>query len=391
LIPAGRTLQLLLLALAVAAGTYGRAAVGPLQETLQMSLGLSDNQIALLQGAALALPSGMAAIPLGILVDRFLRVRLLLIFTAAAIAGSFLTALASGFAVLFAARCLIGLALAGTGPAALSLVADLYPPAQRGRAAMALTVIAVAGTSAAFAFGGALLAAYASDPDAWRRAMLWSTVPLVPVLFMMLALREPLRIGREIDKYSVRKAGGELWRYRAVIAPLIVGFVMVGVGDVAALVWAAPTLSRSFNLSPAYVGGIMAMVLMVSGVVGPITGGLVADLCQRSAGPRRTMTVLGALAFLSIMTVGNAISVMTTTLALVVVPNELRGLCIGLFTASGAILGVALAPLTVSLLSGAIGGPTMIGHALAVVGATTAALGTATFAFGRRYLPRSKA
>jgi hypothetical protein len=56
-------------------------------------------------------------------------------------------------------------------------------------------------------------------------------------------------------------------------------------------------------------------------------------------------------------------------------------------TAAGVLLGLGLAPVSVSFLSGAIGGPAMIGNALALVGGTTSILAAATFAFGRRHFP----
>src|SRR5262245_38698972 len=77
-----RILQLSLLTLAALAGSYARITLGPLQETMRLALGLSDNHMAVLQGPALALPMVIAAIPLGLLIDRYSRVRLLFVLTA---------------------------------------------------------------------------------------------------------------------------------------------------------------------------------------------------------------------------------------------------------------------------------------------------------------------
>lgn len=94
----------------------------------------------------------------------------------------------------------------------------------------------------------------------------------------------------------------------------------------------------------------------------------------------------GSVLLLLFVTLGLAVSTMTLTLSIVVMPNELRGLCIALYTVAGALFGVGLAPLTVSLLAGALGGPAAVGRALAWVGGSTAALGALLFALGRRYL-----
>lgn len=395
---------MLLLALAVLAGTYARTAIGPLQEAMRIALSLSDNQIALLQGPAVALPVVMGAVPLGIIIDRYSRVRLLFILAVLSLVGSLITALASGFALLFVARCLTGLTMIATLTAAYSLVADLYEPDQRGRTTMALVVSQMGGNAAAFALGGALLAMSGSGPDGWRWAMMWLVGPLVPVVLLMLVMREPVRTGQVIEKPSTRDAWTQLWAYRAVIAPLAVGIVMAEIAFGAAYVWAAPALSRSFDLPPERVGAIMAFGLMLSGLLGPIAGGTLADVCQRVGGPARTVSVLSALALMSVpaglfafapgvtsasvlfvtfIVILLAAIVMGTTLFTVVIPNELRGLCMAMMFAANTLFGVGLAPMTVSLLSGATGGPATIGKALAWVGVTTGVLGAVSFALAR--------
>lgn len=407
LTPAGRNLQFLLLIIAATTAAYARFSISPLQEAMRSALSLSDNQMALLQGPALALPMVMAAIPLGLLIDRYSRVRLLLIFAVLDTSGSILTALASSFTLLLIARGLVGLAVAAISTTAFSLLADLYAPAERGRASMIVIVGQYGGMSAAFALGGALLARPNAGHDSWRWAMLWLTGPMMAVMFLMLAMREPSRTGLVINKPSARQSFSELWLYRGVIAPLLMGLVMAEMEILAVLTWAAPTLSRNFAVSTERVGAIMAIGLMVSGAVGPIAGGFLADLCQRAGGPRRTMSMLGWLAILAVPTglfavvpgVVPASVLLVTYLMLlggslvigialftVVIPNELRGLCMSTLAGAQVLFGVALAPMMVSLLSGILGGPDMIGRALALVCVTISILAAATFMVGRRFL-----
>jgi MFS family permease len=410
--PAGRVFQLLLVTAAVLAAAFAATTLGPLQETMRISLALSDNQMALLQGPARAMPLVVGAIPLGLLVDRQSRVRLVFIFAVVNVVASIGTALAYNFVLLFAARWLVGLAWAATLTAAISLIADLYAPAQRGRALMVMGIGQLAGTSAAFALGGSLVTIIGAGPNAWHWAMLWLTCPLIAVICLILAMREPPRRGVAIERPSARESFVELWRYRAVIAPLLGGVVIVDVAYGAAYIWAAPVFSRSFGLSPDRIGAIMAMVLLAGGPIGGVIAGILADLGQRSGGPRQTIVILTTLAFLSIpsglfavapslasaivalvilLTILPAISVMVTTLFTVVIPNELRGLGTAVLNAVSVSFAYALAPMAVSLLSGAIGGPAMIGKAVALVCMTACVCGTATFAFGTRYFPRTDA
>jgi MFS family permease len=402
-----RSFQLFLLAVAAFASDFGRNAVGPLQEVIRGAVALTDNQMALLQGTALAFPQVVAAVPLGLIVDRYPRGRVLLAFALVNVLGTALTAAASGFVLLFAARCLVGVAVTATGPAAYSLMGDLYPAAQRGRAAMVFNIGACIGMSAVFALGGLLVSNAGANANEWRSAMLWFTGALALGTLLLLCLREPPRTGQIVQNASVSEACSELWRYRKSFGLLMMGWVMVQVGGIAAAVWTTPTLSRNFGLTSDRVGGLVGGALFLSGLVGPVAGGLLADWSQRTGGPLRTMTVLTVLSLLGVgasvfplaagsavasalfmlfLLVATAISTMSMTLTIVIIPNELRGLCIALYTVTGAV-GMAIAPLAVSLLSGYLGGAALIGKSLAAVAALTTILAAAAFARGRRYIP----
>jgi hypothetical protein len=88
------------------------------------------------------------------------------------------------------------------------------------------------------------------------------------------------------------------------------------------------------------------------------------------------------------ITAAAATLAMGVTLFTIVIPKELRGLCLAVLTAVNSLFAVTFAPLAVSMLSGAIGGPHMIGVALTVVCAVATILGASSFALGRRYLSR---
>lgn len=396
--------QLMLLATAAAAGIYARTAIGPLQETLRLALSLTDNQVALLQGPALALPAIVGALPLGFALTRYSRVRILFIAVLLNLLATVATAFAASFEMLFVARCVVGLAAPVTGVAAYSLLADLYAPARRGKATMTVVLAQVGGSSLAFLVGGELLSAAAGE-NAWRNAVLWMAVFLAPVLVATLLLREPVRM----DTVVCHPKWPDLWpalrTHRGIIVVFIAGMSMVNLADGAALVWAAPTLIRGLNLTPDHAGALMGTVLLVSGIAGPLLAGLLADFCQRVGGPRLTVCALAGLAVLSLcssafptapdflwagilitvfLTAGIATSVMVTTLTIVVMPHELRSLCVSIQFAAGTLFGFGVAPMAVSLLSGALGGPSMIGQALALVCACTSLLGITAFALGAR-------
>jgi MFS family permease len=170
----------------------------------------------------------------------------------------------------------------------------------------------------------------------------------------------------------------------------------------------APTLARRFALTPARTGAIMAMALFIAGLLGPVIGGPLTDLCHRRGGPRRTMTAmfllsllgvpaalfgimpdtfLAGLALTLLLTVGFTINVMAYALVSIVIPGELRGLYIAVTVTAAATVGLGVAPLLVSTLSGLLGGREMVGISVAIVCIVTSLVGAAFFGFGGRYFP----
>lgn len=401
----GRTIQLLLLSVVALGGMYTRAELGPLQESVKVSLALSDERIALLQGPALAIPLLICAIPLGLLIDRYSRKNILAVATLVNLLATAIGGATREFGLLLVTRCAIGICAPATMIAAYSVIADLYSMDRRGRATTAVVIGAIAGTAGAFALGGELLAAAGKTPDNWHHVMLWTACMLFGPLVLTMFLREPPRKERAFEVPSLRAVRKQFGQYWAPIAVLLAGMSLVNLADGATLVWTAPTLSRTFGLTTGAVGTITGAAIFLSGIVGPILGGPLTDFCQRSAGPRRTVLLLGVLALCSIpaglfgamstipltvgalilfLVLGNAIAVTVTALTISVIPNELRGVSMGLQWGGGALFGFGIAPVVVAWLSSGLGGPGAIGEALAIVCASASLFGSLVFICSRR-------
>jgi len=398
-------MQLLLLSVVALGGMYTRAELGPLQESVKASLALSDERIALLQGPALAVPLLICSIPLGLLIDRYSRKNILAVATLINLLATAIGGAAHEFSLLLATRCAIGICAPATMIAAYSVVADIYSLDRRGRATTAIVIGAIAGTAGAFALGGELLALAGKTPDSWHRVMLWTALMLLVPLALTMFLREPPRKERAFEMPSLRAVRKQFGQYWVPIAILLAGMSLVNLADGATLVWTAPTLSRTFGLTTGAVGTITGGAIFLSGVVGPLLGGPLTDFCQRSAGPRRTVVLLSVLALCSIpaglfgamstvpltvgalilfLVLGNAIAVTVTALTISVIPNELRGVSMGLQWGGGALFGFGIAPVIVASLSSGLGGPAAIGEALAIVCASASLLGALVFVFSRR-------
>lgn len=401
--------QLLMLAAAAAAGLYARTALGPVQETLSRDLSLSDAQVSLLQGPALALPLLILSIPLGLLIDRKSRARMLMLAVALSGIGTALTAFAPSFAWLLAARCIVGFAAPATGVIAYAMISDLFTPATRGRATTVVVLGQLLGSSGAFLLGGYFLSLFGSAGGNWRWAVAAMAALCVPFALLSLRIVEPQR-KQHAAAAPVSQAWLQLRQNRAVFIPLIVGMALVGLADGAALVWTAPLLERDFGLPPQRVGALVGSILLIAGVAGPLLGGWLADICHERGGPRLSVTTMAALAAVSLpcslfalvpspnglaaallifVTLGPAISVMVTAVTLIVMPPELRGLCVSIKFATGTLFGIGVAPLAVGLLSSALGEAKGLREALALVCFGTSALGALILFVERRHFARA--
>ncbi|MEG8040186.1 MFS transporter [Sphingomonas sp. LR60] len=415
----GRTLpSLLALTLAMAIGFTMMASFGTVQEGAKAELGLSDAALGVIQGVSAALALVVFSIPVGILVDRFNRTRLLVALALVWTAGTSLTAMANGASMLFVARVLTATGTTGALTAALSLTADLCAPERRGRAMLLVNIGKMAGLAAAFGVGGWLFGQIArgglpvvAGMAPWRGThAILAGVGLILIVPLLL-LREPAR--REVaaaTRAPFKVLTAELWSRRAFLGPLFVGQVAVVMADNAALVWAAPVLSRHYGLQPGDFAGWMGALVFVSGLGGTLLGGFTADWGQKSQ--RRGGLLIGAvvaaaigvpaalfpigptvtwfaIAFGTLSLCGAVTGLVTSVALTVLIPNEVRGLCIGAFIAFAGLIGFGIAPSLVTAISSLLGGEAHLGPALAAVGVVTGLLSVTGFALAMRAAPTS--
>lgn len=399
---------LLLLGGAIACSSATQGVFGPLQEAAKLDLGLSDFQISLVQGLAASLPVAVLSIPLGRMTDRGNRVRLLVAMAVCWTLGTLMTAFAHGFAMLFAARTLAAVGMMCALPVAISVAADLSKPEARGRSLLLLSASRMIGVALAFALGGALLGsmgAHSPSPLAtfapWRSVHLIFGIVSALLILPLLWLREPAR--RELDGIispSFGEAMDAIWQRRALLAPLFLGQVTVVMADASAGIWASPVLIRDYGLQPADFGAWMGLILLLSGLIGSVIGGVLADLGHKGRIPGGVLggavlaslvtipaaffpvmpTVGGFAAMLMLLVLGGAIAgLITATAITVLVPNELRGVCLGAFIVVGAVFGLGIAPTVVTLVSDLFGGEAHVREGLTVVTLVTSVIASIGF------------
>lgn len=407
----------LILAVSICAGFTTMVSFGIMAQSAKAELGLSDEALGAIQGVSAAVPLVLLSIPIGILVDRANRVRLLLLCSLAWTLGTFLTAIAPESWSLFAGRMLTGIGATGALTACLSLVADLCLPTERGKGLLIVTLGKSLGQAAAFAVSGWLIGHFAAagaasllgDLTPWRSSQMALGIGSALLILPLFLLREPER--QEVQqgtKVPIRLLVSELWGRRAFLLPLFVGQAAVVMADAAAGIWAAPIIERQYGLKPADFAGLLGTVILVSGLAGGLLGGLAADWGSKSG--RRGGLLLGAIIaaaigvpaalfplmptatgnmlVLGVLILAGTVTGLVTSVALtVMLPNELRGLSIGAFISVAGLIGFGIAPPMVAVVSKPLGGEAALGLAQGLVGVAVSLLSVAGFWLAMRRAP----
>jgi MFS family permease len=405
-----RWAPLALLAVTVASSAAMRTVFSPVQDAAKLDLGLSDLRMSLLQGLAAAIPIAIFSFPIGRLTDRSNRTRLLAALAALWTIGILLAVWAPGFNSLFVARMLTGVGTFCAVPVAISISADMSDAGTRGRAMILIAFGNVIGAALAFGAGGGLFGALTKQPllglAPWRGVHLVFGIASLALLATLALLREPERheLG-EAAGAPLREAIGEVWGKRGLLIPLFIGQVSVVMADVAAGVWAAPVLGRNYHQSPEQFGGWLGLAVLLGGLLGAALGGVAADLGHKSKYPNGILIGAVATALLSIpgaffpimpdtlgfglllgllLLCGAATGLITSAALTVLIPNEIRGICLGAFIVVSAVVGLGVAPTLVSVISEMLGGEDQVRYALAATTALTSIVSAIGFALALR-------
>lgn len=396
---------LLVLALVMSMAFLSVGSFSAVQEAAKAELHLSDVMLGLIQGVSAAVLLVLLSMPAGAAVDRFNRMHLLAGMSLIWTVGTLGTAFAPNATLLFIARMLASIGLAGALTAAISLASDMCAREERGRAMLILTLGKCSGQAMGFAVTGALFGYFtAHSPHfaglaPWRATHAILAVITAACIVPLLLLREPARheisIADDYPPFRVIFAG--LWARRGFLIPLYAGGMGVAMADTAAAIWAAPVLGRAFGLTPDQFGGWMGALVLGTGVFGAILGGFAADW-----GLKRGFILLGAIigaglsipsalfpvmpsvtSFALVLTVfllsGFTCGVVLAAILAVVLPNEMRGLGIGAFLSLSGLVAFGLAPPLVGWVATLIGGEAHLPMALAIVGVVVSAVSLICF------------
>ena len=409
-----------MLVVAYAVSFIDRQVVSLLVEPLRHDLAISDTQIGLLQGPAFGLFYAIAGLPLGWLADRIHRVRLIAIGILLWSAMTALSGLANSFPALFLARMGVGVGEAALVPAAVSLLADLFPPRRRALPMSVFTSGVSLGIGLALLLGGVFVAFAAQSAErlpivgAWlagRRG--WQVVFLLagslglPVALAVSLLAEPKR------SHAEATPGGDLLPYlranRGLFLPLLGGAGVMYLFTNALPAWAPSLFVREFHWRAADVGVRLGGLVAPAAICGSILSGVTAHALGKRYGaeaPLRVMlmgaalltpiALLGplsptpALALAGVAAMYFAFSLcfgVATATFVAATPARLRGRMVALYLLIGNLIGLGFGPVVVGVLLDHLPGHgAKVGVALAITAAISVVPGVALLGLAlRRY------
>lgn len=345
--------------------------VGP----IKAEFGVGDNLMGLLMGPAFVVFYVLMGVPFARLADRSSRVRIIaggcMMWSLATAA----TGLATGPVTLALARVAVGLGEAAFVAPAYSLLSDYFKPERRGMAFATLGLATYIGQIGGQA-GGPMIAA----EHGWRAAFFAIGIPGVALGLIALALiREPAREGQVEGEAQVIIPLGALVA-RLVRTPsfmlMAVGFGLGVMSGISFGYWGPELFARSYEIDPVAAKTAFALNFGLSGLVGMLGFGFLADRMSRRsrAWPALLSAMaLGAATLLVIATVWAPTFVMAKWLAIpcgllgggwsvglfaalqYMLPSTYRASATALFVAVTTLIGYFIGPWLTGALSQAFG------------------------------------
>jgi MFS transporter, Spinster family, sphingosine-1-phosphate transporter len=210
---------------------------------------------------------------LGLLADRISRWLIIgsaVILWSVASGGS---GLAATFWILFVTRIFVGIGEGGYGPAAPTILSDLFPIETRGRIMAIFCAAIPVGSALGYVIGGLV-----GTHLGWRWAFYLVTPPGLLLGLLCFWQRDPRITANHLTYKSPRRSIGDyirLFRTRSYLVNCVamtsMTFVTGGLGF-----W-VPAYLRYRNQSPEVGMTIFGLITVVAGLVSTLLGGVIAD------------------------------------------------------------------------------------------------------------------
>ena len=384
-----------------------RQIINLLVDPIRTDLSLSDSQVSFLQGLAFVLPYVILSIPLGRIVDRANRIRVLVIGILVWTISCVTCGLAKNFCQLGIARMGVGAGEASVTPASWSLLADYFPEDKRALPVSIFLMGPYLGAGLSLILGAEVVG-WASGLGAielpaigvlvpWQLTFMLVALPGLLMVFLLPLLKEPSRTQRltaTTEPLGWGDVARYIWPRRGVFGAYLLGAPFIVLVLYALQAWVPSLLIRVHGLEIVDAGRYYGTIALVAGSAGVLSGPVAARWLATRMDPARAPLVasIGSTSLLIPVLVGAGLAesltlalglitgasyLVTFPLALFATglqsasPNEMRGLMAGCYVLSTNLIGLALGPTSVALASDYIFQSTQaVGSSLALVGAT---------------------
>lgn len=371
--PAYRNYVLALVVVGFILNFLDRQILTLLMPALKEAFQVSDASLGFLSGFAFAAFYVTLGLPLAHLADQRSRRTILSASIAVWSAMTALCGAAQTFWHLALARFGVGAGEAGFSPAALSMLADYFPPQKHAG------VIAIASLGLPLGvMTGLALGSVGLELFGWRGAFLLAGAPgIVFALLFYFTVREPPRTGAQPPATDGAPGPGmwatsrQLFRSRT-YALLVAGNCATAFGIYGVSTWVPSLLVRSYGIPVTSAGYILALILGGAGCAGLLIGGLLTDrftprhprfgawLSAAAAALALVCLVIAlgtssAVIAIPLIGVAYAMALMyngpITALIYVVVPATSRAFATGLQLFCVNFVGLGIGPFAIGLLS----------------------------------------
>jgi len=350
---------------------YVGAATLPL---MLASLGISDAAGGLLQSAFI-LTYAIVCPFIGWAGDRSPRMRLaaagVFVWSAATVASG----LAPTYAVLLAARAIVGVGEASYAVVTPSLLSDCYPSERRARVLGIFYAAIPVGSALGYVVGGLV-----GENFGWRAAFFVAGAPGVALAFVLLLLAEPRRGARDAAaaaatplslSVSLRALTARRSWVSNTVAQVIYTFAMGGLAT-----WMPTYFVRERGIPLATAASTFGLILVAAGFLGTLLGGRLSDrLARRVPGAHFVLSgwsLVGSIVFTlpAVLAPSPAIFWPATFVTLLllfmnigplnaamanVLPADLRARGFAVTTGVMHLLGDAASPWLIGVASDAVG------------------------------------
>lgn len=400
-----------------------RYILGLLIDPIKTDTGASDTQMGLLS-SAFTWVYALVALPLGFLVDRKSRTKLVAIGVFLWSAATVWTGLTKSFVQLLVARMSVGIGEAVLSPAAFSMVGDSFPKERRGLPIAIYSMALVIGAAIANLMSGGILKWARSVGDVtiplfgeiktWQFIFIVVGVPGFVIALAFLILREPPRIESSPREGASLGDAFEWIRTRWLTFLTFVSIFMCMVAVAYGQFFNAPMFSRTWGWDTADYAILNGLSILA---ISPLTYILAGRLSDKgvSAGQKDTplrLAVLGllimipsaaiapllptgwmAFGLLCVTTIGiGLVSATGVNALLAIVPGDIRGFIVAVYYFFISFIGGALSPPFIGWLNDTFFAEEGLRYAMAifpiVFGVVPLLLSPLTLRFYRKELDR---